>query len=74
MIMTTNKRCEHRQSNDYFFKGKWSRDGNNKQNLHHNSTAKKEGYKNQRNLILMNYYYELEDYLWCLNFTDDIDY
>ena len=56
MIMTTNKRFQHRQSNDYFFKGKWSREGNNKQNLHHNSTAQKEGYKKQRDLILMNYY------------------
>ena len=73
MIMTANKR-PHRHERNWMIDKKDSRREDKKKNLHHNSTAQKEGHKKQRDLILMNYYYELEDYLWCLNFPDDIDY
>ena len=73
MIMTTNKR-PHRHEINWSTDKKDTRREDKKSNLHHNSTAQKEGHKKQRDLILMNYYYELEDYLWCLNFPDDIDY
>ena len=73
MIMTTNKR-PHRHEMNWMTDKKDTRREDKKKNLNHNSTAQKEGYKKQRDLILMNYYCELEDYLWCLNFPDDIDY
>ena len=73
MIMTTNKR-PHRHEINWLIDKKDSLREDKKKNLHHNSTAQKEGYKKQRDLLRDEYENEYEYYLWCLNFPDDIDY